>query len=75
MKRLSANPAMRAPVALAAVALLVLAFSATTTHAQITDGLVGLWTFNGDTSDSSGNGNDATLQNGATLDADTPVAL
>ncbi|MFP6882363.1 MAG: LamG-like jellyroll fold domain-containing protein [Roseibacillus sp.] len=75
MKELSANPKLRLPAPLAVVALLILAFSATTTHAQITNGLVGLWTFNGDTNDSSGNGNDGTLQNGAALDADTPPAL
>ena len=75
MKGLSANPKWCVPAALAVVALLILALSATTTHAQITNGLVGLWTFNGDPNDSSGNGNDGTLQNGATLDADTPPAL
>ena len=58
-----------------ALTILVMAVAMPLSRAQVTNGLVGLWSFNGDTTDSSGNGNDAALVNGASLDADVPAAL
>ena len=68
-------PSLNTRTALSSLALVCLALTGVSANAQLTNGLVGLWSFNGDTKDSSGNGNDATLENGASLDADTPADL
>ena len=48
----------------------LLAVAIVTSHAQVTDGLIGWWNFDGDTNtvavDSSGNGRNGTYANGAT---------
>ncbi|MFN0126353.1 MAG: LamG-like jellyroll fold domain-containing protein [Verrucomicrobiales bacterium] len=74
MNSLSSTHTRKTSAALV-VALTVLTGSATLTYAEISDGLVGLWSFDGNTSDSSGNSNDGTLENGATLSNDVPAAL
>ena len=49
--------------------------TAASVSAAITDGLVGLWSFDGSTDDISGNNNHGTLEDGASLDADVPAQL
>lgn len=60
---------------IALCAAFTVVITAASVSAAITDGLVGLWSFDGSTDDISGNNNHGTLEDGASLDADVPAQL